>query len=80
MEWDRQRGNALADGKYQYVLTYSSEVPGAAVQTMIFDVIIDRESPVITTATYDETNFTFNPRPAIEKENPVYIASKYSTL
>ncbi|MFH6650215.1 S8 family serine peptidase [Streptococcus suis] len=60
-------GNALADGKYQYVLTYSSEVPGAAVQTMIFDVIIDRESPVITTATYDETNFTFNPRPAIEK-------------
>lgn len=34
---------------------------------MIFDVIIDRESPVITTATYDETNFTFNPRPAIEK-------------
>ncbi|HEM3537195.1 TPA: S8 family serine peptidase [Streptococcus suis] len=60
-------GNALADGKYQYVLTYSSEVPGAAVQTMIFDVVIDRESPVITTATYDETNFTFNPRPAIEK-------------
>ncbi|HFI2432302.1 TPA: S8 family serine peptidase [Streptococcus suis] len=60
-------GNALADGKYQYVLTYLSEVPGAAVQTMIFDVIIDRESPVITTATYDETNFTFNPRPAIEK-------------
>ncbi|NQN36660.1 S8 family serine peptidase [Streptococcus suis] len=60
-------GNALADGKYQYILTYSSEVPGAAVQTMIFDVIIDRESPVITTATYDETNFTFNPRPAIEK-------------
>lgn len=60
-------GKALADGKYQYVLTYSSEVPGAAVQTMIFDVIIDRESPVITTATYDETNFTFNPRPAIEK-------------
>ncbi|HEM5056335.1 TPA: S8 family serine peptidase [Streptococcus suis] len=60
-------GNALADGKYQYVLAYSSEVPGAAVQTMIFDVIIDRESPVITTATYDETNFTFNPRPAIEK-------------
>ncbi|MFZ2530904.1 MAG: S8 family serine peptidase [Streptococcus suis] len=60
-------GNALADGKYQYVLTYSSKVPGAAVQTMIFDVIIDRESPVITTATYDETNFTFNPRPAIEK-------------
>ncbi|HHT7813914.1 TPA: S8 family serine peptidase [Streptococcus suis] len=64
-------GNALADGKYQYVLTYSSEVPGAAVQTMIFDVIIDRESPVITTATYDETNFTFNSRPAIEKGESV---------
>ncbi|MBL6515005.1 S8 family serine peptidase [Streptococcus suis] len=68
-EWNGtdSEGNALADGKYQYVLTYSSEVPGAAVQAMIFDVIIDRESPVITTATYDETNFTFNPRPAIEK-------------
>ncbi|HEM6405457.1 TPA: S8 family serine peptidase [Streptococcus suis] len=68
-EWNGtdSEGNALADGKYQYVLTYSSEVPGAAVQTMIFDVIIDRESPVITTATYDETNFTFTPRPAIEK-------------
>lgn len=68
-EWNGtdSEGNALADGKYQYVLTYSSEVPGAAVQTMIFDVIIDRESPVTTTATYDETNFTFNPRPAIEK-------------
>ncbi|HFI0648516.1 TPA: S8 family serine peptidase [Streptococcus suis] len=68
-EWNGtdSEGNALADGKYQYVLTYSSEVPGAAVQTMIFDVIIDRESPVITTATYDETNFIFNPRPAIEK-------------
>ncbi|MFM0843094.1 S8 family serine peptidase [Streptococcus suis] len=68
-EWNGtdSEGNALADGKYQYVLTYSSEVPGAVVQTMIFDVIIDRESPVITTATYDETNFTFNPRPAIEK-------------
>ncbi|HEL2518509.1 TPA: S8 family serine peptidase [Streptococcus suis] len=68
-EWNGtdSEGNVLADGKYQYVLTYSSEVPGAAVQTMIFDVIIDRESPVITTATYDETNFTFNPRPAIEK-------------
>ncbi|HEM2734259.1 TPA: S8 family serine peptidase [Streptococcus suis] len=68
-EWNGtdSEGNALADGKYQYVLTYSSEVPGAAVQTMIFDVIIDRESPVITTATYDETNFTFHPRPAIEK-------------
>ena len=68
-EWNGtdSEGNALADGKYQYVLTYSSEVPGAAVQTMIFDVIIDRESPVITTATYDETNFTFNPRPAIKK-------------
>ncbi|MBO4109094.1 S8 family serine peptidase [Streptococcus suis] len=68
-EWNGtdSEGNALVDGKYQYVLTYTSEVPGAAVQTMIFDVIIDRESPVITTATYDETNFTFNPRPAIEK-------------
>ncbi|WP_155961987.1 S8 family serine peptidase [Streptococcus ruminantium] len=60
-------GNALADGKYQYVLTYSPEVPGAKVQSMVFDVIIDRKAPVITTATYDETTFTFKPRPAIEK-------------
>lgn len=68
-EWNGRdsEGNDLADGKYQYVLTYSPEVPGADVQTMIFDVVIDREAPVITTATYDEANMTFKPRPAIEK-------------
>lgn len=75
-------GNALADGKYQYVLTYSPEVPGAKVQSMVFDVIIDRKAPVITTATYDGTTFTFKPRPAIEKgesgifrEQVFYLAS-----
>lgn len=60
-------GNDLEDGKYKYVLTYRSDVPGADLQTMVFDVIIDREAPVITTATYDETSLTFKPRPAIEK-------------
>ncbi|MBL6538143.1 S8 family serine peptidase [Streptococcus suis] len=61
-----QEGNDLEDGRYQYVLTYYSEVPGADVQTMAFDVIIDRQAPVITTATYDETSQVFDPRQAVE--------------
>ncbi|MFS1664332.1 S8 family serine peptidase [Streptococcus sp. zg-JUN1979] len=60
-------GKPLADGRYRYVLTYTSDVPGADVQRMSFDVVIDREAPLITTATYDDTNFSFKPRQAIDK-------------
>ncbi|HFI0049113.1 TPA: S8 family serine peptidase [Streptococcus suis] len=67
-EWNGtdSAGQALADGKYHYVLTYSSEVPGADVQTMVFEVVVDRESPIITTATYDAASHNFNPRPATD--------------
>ncbi|HFR3977679.1 TPA: S8 family serine peptidase [Streptococcus suis] len=77
-----QEGNDLADGNYQYVLTYYSDVPGADVQTMVFDVVIDRQAPVITTATYDETSQVFDPRQAIEngpsgifREQVFYLAT-----
>lgn len=59
-------GNPLADGHYRYVLTYYPDVIGADRQSMSFDIIIDRQSPVITTATYEESSFKFTPRPVIE--------------
>ncbi|MGT2928386.1 S8 family serine peptidase [Streptococcus danieliae] len=61
------QGQRLPDGRYQYVLTYYSEVPGAEVQTMAFDVVVDRQAPVITTATYDEAQLRFHPRPALDR-------------
>lgn len=67
-EWQGfdQSGNPLEDGEYRYVLTYRSEVPGAKEQSVDFKVIIDRQAPVITTATYDKDQFVFKPRRAIE--------------
>src|SRR5699024_10277926 len=67
-EWQGfdQSGNPLEDGEYRYVLTYRSEVPGAKEQSVDFKVIIDRQAPVITTATYDKDQFIFKARRAIE--------------
>ncbi|MFC5630466.1 MULTISPECIES: S8 family serine peptidase [Streptococcus] len=67
-EWDGtdNEGADLPDGHYVYVLTYNSAVLGANPQKMSFDVIIDRQNPVITTARYDETNKIFTPRAAVE--------------
>lgn len=59
-------GKELEDGHYKYVLTYYPEVPGAKMQRMSFDIIIDRQAPKVTTATYDEATFVFKPRPAVE--------------
>ncbi|MFC3928764.1 S8 family serine peptidase [Streptococcus caprae] len=61
-----KNGQELVDGLYKYVLTYYPEVIGAEAQTMAFDIIIDRQSPVITTATYDTSTYIFTPRKAIE--------------
>ena len=60
-EWAGQDSadQPLPDGHYQYVLTYYSEVPGAEIQAMAFDVVVDRQAPVITTATYDEAQLRF---------------------
>lgn len=60
-------GNPLPDGVYQYVVSFDPEVPGAATQTMAFTIIVDRQSPVITTATYDEETNVFTPRQVIEE-------------
>lgn len=67
-EWDGtdNSGADLADGRYVYVLTYTSAVVGAEPQTMSFDVIVDRQKPVVTTAKYDEANKTFTPRAAVD--------------
>ena len=67
-EWQGfdQSGNPLEDGEYRYILTYRSEVPGAKEQSVDFKVIIDRQAPVITTATYDKDQFIFKARRAIE--------------
>lgn len=68
-EWSGldSNGNPLADGNYKYVLTYLPEVPGADLQKLEFDVIVDRQAPNITTATYDASSYKFDPRPASEK-------------
>lgn len=57
-----QSGQNLEDGHYKYVLTYYPDVVGADQQTLTFDVIIDRQAPDITTASYDDTSRTFTPR------------------
>lgn len=73
-EWFGQDkdGNDLPNGKYKYVVSYTSDVVGAGTQTTNFDVVLDREKPFITTATYDKTTLAFKARPAIEKESGVY--------
>lgn len=67
-EWDGtdKDGNLLDDGEYAYVVTYYPMVPGADMQTMAFDVILDREAPAITTASYNKDNRHFIPRPVTE--------------
>ncbi|MBJ8349779.1 S8 family serine peptidase [Streptococcus zalophi] len=67
-EWDGTTTDGLpvADGKYQYVLTYYSDVPGGAMQEMAFDIILDRQAPTLTTATYDKASRVFKARSAVE--------------
>lgn len=67
-EWDgtTTEGLPLEDGRYKYVLSYYSDVPGAKKQETVFDVILDRQSPTLTTATYDEQKRRFKARPAVE--------------
>ncbi|WP_053093918.1 MULTISPECIES: YSIRK-type signal peptide-containing protein [unclassified Streptococcus] len=46
-------GADLPDGRYQYVLSYYSDVVGGKQQKMIFDIVVDREKPILTSASYD---------------------------
>ncbi|HFI5256305.1 TPA: S8 family serine peptidase [Streptococcus agalactiae] len=59
-------GIPLEDGKYKYVLTYYSDVPGSKPQQMVFDITLDRQAPTLTTATYDKDRRIFKARPAVE--------------
>lgn len=61
------KGQDLPDGHYKYVLRYLPDVPGAKVQETIFDVLIDRQAPVVTTATFNADTLNFNPRDAVDK-------------
>ncbi|MGT2784197.1 S8 family serine peptidase [Streptococcus merionis] len=65
-------GQPLEDGFYKYVLTYYPDVIGADKQTMVFDVVVDRQSPEITTAKYDDKTFVFTPRkPIVYGPSPI---------
>ncbi|ELY5748609.1 peptidase S8 [Streptococcus iniae] len=46
-------GEDLPDGKYQYVVSYYPDVIGAKSQEMVFDVIVDREKPLLTSASFN---------------------------
>ena len=61
-----QNGQALPDGSYVYVVRYYPSVPGAAPQELRFDVELDRQAPLITTAVYDEASRRFTPRASLE--------------
>ncbi|MGX7111983.1 S8 family serine peptidase [Gemella cuniculi] len=56
-------GNPLADGEYQYVVSYNPTATGAKTQELSFNVTIDRVAPKIegTGGVYDETTRTFKP-------------------
>ncbi|GGE23391.1 S8 family serine peptidase [Streptococcus himalayensis] len=67
--WDGtdQTGKSVPEGSYKYVVRYTPLVPGAKEQMVAFDVIVDRQYPVITTGTFDEKTRNFTPRTAIEE-------------
>ncbi|MGT2933244.1 S8 family serine peptidase [Streptococcus catagoni] len=58
---ENQVGEPLPDGKYQYVVSYYSDVAGGKKQEMVFEVILDREKPLMTEATYDPSSKVFKP-------------------
>ena len=41
-------GNTVADGLYDYVISYTPDVPGAKEQHTTFKIQIDTQKPVIT--------------------------------
>ncbi|MGT2906470.1 S8 family serine peptidase [Streptococcus dentiloxodontae] len=50
-KWDgkNSQGQTVADGKYKYVLTYNSGVPGSKTQNMTFNIAVDTVAPEIPT-------------------------------
>ncbi|KGR73357.1 S8 family serine peptidase [Streptococcus phocae subsp. salmonis] len=56
-----QDGRDLPDGNYHYVLSYYPDVMGANRQEMTFALVIDRQKPVLATASYDPRNHVFKP-------------------
>ncbi|MGT2888113.1 YSIRK signal domain/LPXTG anchor domain surface protein [Streptococcus didelphis] len=60
-------GADLADGKYHYVISYYPDVIGAKRQEMTFELIIDREKPLLTSASYNPKTKVFKPAALIDR-------------
>lgn len=43
-----KKGQAVADGLYDYVISYTPDVPGAKEQKQVFTIQVDRQKPSIT--------------------------------
>ncbi|MBM7643701.1 S8 family serine peptidase [Streptococcus loxodontisalivarius] len=76
-QWNGQDSNGylLADGDYEYVVSYYSQVPGADKQSMSFDITIDTQDPVITTATIlknADGSTDFKPNAVYENGSGIY--------
>lgn len=52
-------GEDLPDGKYQYVVSYYPDVIGAKRQEMVFDIIVDREKPLLRSASFNPKTKAF---------------------
>ncbi|MBA2795438.1 S8 family serine peptidase [Streptococcus porcinus] len=46
-------GEDLPDGKYQYVVSYYPDIIGTKRQEMVFDIIIDREKPLLKSGSFN---------------------------
>lgn len=54
-------GAELPDGYYHYVVSYYPDVVGAKRQEMTFELILDRQKPVLGQATFDPATNRFKP-------------------
>lgn len=46
-------GEDLPDGKYQYVVSYYPDIIGAKRQEIVFDIIVDREKPLLKSGSFN---------------------------
>ncbi|HEP1422156.1 TPA: CXC chemokine-degrading serine protease SpyCEP [Streptococcus pyogenes] len=76
-------GAELPDGYYHYVVSYYPDVVGAKRQEMTFDMILDRQKPVLSQATFDPETNRFKPEPlkdrglaGVRKDSVFYLERK----
>ncbi|HFI0232125.1 TPA: S8 family serine peptidase [Streptococcus suis] len=73
-------GQALPDGKYQYVISYLPETSGAKEQSIAYTVELNRVRPAITTGVVDLEAMTFKPRAPIAYGMPIYRERVYYVI